>query len=152
MRTLIAAALIASAGCASAQGKPALQIVVEGLGQEAAACGIQKKAVESSVTRALGANGIEVSSSAAAALHVNINAYRVMQASRVVGCTTRLGVSVRGLVDPQSRIGGFGSKASAYLLLCEAGRLLSGAQRDVASAVTKALEEDVKACLGQLNY
>jgi hypothetical protein len=139
---------------ALAQGKPPLNIVVEGVGQEAAACGITGGAIESSVTRALKAHGIEVSASAGAALHVNVNAYRARDAGSrvVVGCTTRLGVSVRGLVDPQSRIGGFGSKSGAYLVLCEAGRLLSGAQRDVAAAVTKALEEEVKACLGQLNY
>jgi hypothetical protein len=120
--------------------------------QEAEACGITRAALESSAAGALKAHRIEVSSAAAAALHVNVNAYRVMQASRVVGCTTRLGVSVRGAVDPQSRIGGFGSKTGAYLVLCEAGRLFSGAQRDVANAVTKALEEDVKTCLAQLNY
>jgi hypothetical protein len=83
---------------------------------------------------------------------VNVNAYRVMQGSQAVGCTTRLGVSVRGSANPGPRIGGFSSKDGAYVVLCEAARLLSGAQRDVAGAVNKALEEDIRSCLAQLNY
>jgi hypothetical protein len=37
-------------------------------------------------------------------------------------------------------------------VVCEAGRLLSGAQRDIVAAVTRAFEQDIKSCLSQLSY
>lgn len=135
------------------QDKPALRIVVEGVGKEAAACGIKLAEVESAAARALKSHGIQASTDAKDAyLYVNVNAYRVMQGSAVVGCTTRLGVSVRAIPDPEPQIRGFRSKAATYVVLCDAGKLLSGSQRDVSGAVTKSLEEDIKNCLGQLSY
>jgi len=76
----------------------------------------------------------------------------VMQGSTVVGCTTRLGVSVRGNPDAEPQLGGFRPKAGSYVVLCEAGRLLSGSQRDVAGNVAKAFEADIRSCLAQLSY
>jgi hypothetical protein len=147
------AALVAGSQLSFAQGKPMLRVVVEGVGQEAEACGIQAAAIESTAVQALKQHGIQVSSdSRDPYLNLNVNAYRVMQASKVVGCTTRLGVSVRGHAGTEPPIRRFKSKAGAYVVLCDAGRLLSGSRRDVAAAVTRAFEEDIKACLGELNY
>ena len=70
----------------------------------------------------------------------------------MVGCTTRLGVSVRGNPDAEPQLGGFRPKAGSYVVLCEAGRLLSGSQRDVAGNVAKAFEADIRSCLAQLSY
>ena len=145
--------LLILAPAAFAQDKPALRIVAEGIGKEAAACGIKTEAVESAAARALNERGVQVSSDARDGyLYINVNAYRVMQGATAVGCTTRLGLSVRGTPDPEPRIRGFKPKAGAYVVLCDAGRLLSGSQRDVSGAVVRALEEDVKSCLGQLSY
>jgi hypothetical protein len=35
---------------------------------------------------------------------------------------------------------------------CEAGQLLSGAQREMGAAVAKAFEQEIRACLGQLSF
>lgn len=153
MRTPVVCALLAFAAGAFAQDKPALRVVVEGLGPETAACGIGRPAIESVAGRTLKAHNVAVSKDAKGAyLYLNVNAYRVMQGDTAVGCTTRLGVSVRGPVAPEPRIGAFSSKSGAYVVLCEAGKLLSGSQREMAGAVIKALEQDIKSCLAQLNY
>ena len=76
-----AAVLAACIDSSQAQTGPALRIVVEGVGKEAAACGIKTEAVESTA----------------------------------VGCTTRLGVSVRGNPDAEPQIRAFRSKAGAYV-------------------------------------
>jgi hypothetical protein len=124
--------------------------VVEGEGLE---CGIKRGTIESTTTRALTSHGIQISSNAKDPyLYVNVNAYRVMQGSTAVGCTTRLGVSVRATSDPEPQVRGFKSRSATYVVLCEAGRLLSGSQREVPAAVTKALEEDIKNCLAQVSY
>jgi hypothetical protein len=137
---------------ALAQDKPALRIVVEGVVKEAAACGLGTPAIEAVATRTLKAHNIAVSRDPAAPyLYLHVNAYRVMQGADVVGCTTRIGVSVRGAAG-EGAVRGFKPKADAYVVVCEAGRLLSGAQRDIVAAVTRAFEQDIKSCLSQLRY
>lgn len=144
-------ALLAS-GAALAQPKPALRILVDGVTREAEQCGIQQKAIESAAVRALNQHGIQVSADANDPyLYLHVNAYRVLQDAKAVGCTMRLGVSVRVESDSQPH-GAFRAKSGAYLVLCEAGRLLSGAQREVAAAIAKSFQEDIKACLAQLQY
>jgi len=151
--SFLAAALLAFGAAALAQDKPALRVVVEGVAREATECGIKKGEVESVAARSLKAHGIALSKDAKDPyLYLNVNAYRVMQGSTPVGCTTRIGVSVRAIPDPEPQVRGFKSKAATYVVLCDAGRLISGAQRDVAGAVTKAFEEDIKSCLAQLSY
>jgi hypothetical protein len=136
-----------------AQEKPALRVVVEGVGPEAVNCGIKASAIEAVAARALKSHGIQVSKDARHPyLYLNVNAYRVMQDQIPVGCTTRLGVSVRSVPEPEPVTRGFKSKAGTYVVLCDAGRLLSGSVREVAGAVTKAFEEDIKSCLGALQY
>jgi hypothetical protein len=135
------------------QDRPALRVVIEGAGQEAAECGIKSLALQGAAARALKAHGIQISADPKQPyLYINVNAYRVMQGSTVVGCTTRLGVSVRGNPDAEPQLGGFRPKAGSYVVLCEAGRLLSGSQRDVAGNVAKAFEADIRSCLAQLSY
>jgi len=152
MKRSLALVLLVCGELALGQDKPALRVVVDGIGREAEACGVRAPAIESAAAQALKANGIEVSAAGGGAyLYLNVNAYRVMQDSTVVGCTTRLGVSVRAAAG-EAQVRGFKPKADAYVVVCEAGRLLSGSQRDVAGAVAKAFEEDIRSCLGQLNY
>lgn len=147
-----AAALLISQS-ALGQDKPALRVVVEGVGNEAVNCGIRKSAIEALAARALKSHGIQLSKDAKDPyLYLNVNAYRVMQDQTPVGCTTRLGVSVRATPDAEPAVRGFRSKAGTYVVLCDAARLLSGSLRDVGGAVTKALEEDIKSCLAQLSY
>ncbi|HEX7220643.1 MAG TPA: hypothetical protein VF280_15645 [Burkholderiales bacterium] len=137
---------------ALAQDKPALRIVVDGVVKEAAACGLGVPAIEAVATRTLKSHNIAVSKNPADPyLYLNVNAYRVMQGADVVGCTTRIGVSVRGAAG-EGTVRGFKPKADAYVVVCEAGRLLSGAQRDIVAAVTRAFEQDIKSCLSQLSY
>lgn len=137
---------------ALAQDKPALRIVVDGVVKEAAACGLGVPAIEAVATRTLKSHNIAVSKNPADPyLYLNVNAYRVMQGADVVGCTTRIGVSVRGAAR-EGTVRGFKPKADAYVVVCEAGRLLSGAQRDIVAAVTRAFEQDIKSCLSQLSY
>lgn len=150
MKGILLLAVLLS-GTAFAQGKPGLRVVLDGVGAEAAACGISGPAIQAVAARTLKSHGIAVSSAAADPyLYVNVNAYRVMQADAVVGCTTRLGVSVRAVTSSAAR--GFKAKNEAYLVMCEAGRLISGSQRELAGAVNKAFEQDIKACLSQLSY
>lgn len=145
-----AASVYAASVCA--QDKPALRVVLDGVAQEAAACGIVAPAIEAVATRALGSHGIAVSSDPRAPyLYLNVNAYRVMQGSVAVGCTTRLGVSVRAATAGDA-VRGFRPKGGTYAVACEAGQLLSGAQREMGSAVVKAFEQDIKTCLAQLSY
>jgi hypothetical protein len=152
-RVFLMALLAVSGQTALAQGKPALRVVVEGITAEAQQCGIKKPAIESAAAQALKQHGIQVSTEGSDPhLYLNVNAYRVMQEATVVGCTTRIGVSVRGGADAQPALRGFKSKTGAYVVLCEVGRLLSGAQRDVAAAITKAFQEDIKRCLADLSY
>ena len=140
-------------GTAVAQDKPALRVVVEGIGTEAAACGMSQTALESLAVQALGKHGIAASTDPKAPyLYLNVNAYRVMSGAKVVGCTTRLGVSVRASAEAAPAVRGFKSRTGAYVALCDAGRLLSGSLREVPRAVNKAFEEDIQACLNQLSY
>lgn len=140
------------AGSALAQDRPALRIVIEGVVKEAAACGLGTPAIEAVATRTLKAHNIVVSRDPAAPyLYLHVNAYRVMQGTDVVGCTTRIGVSVRGAAG-EGTVRGFKPKGEAYVVVCEAGRLLSGAQRDIVAAVTRAFEQDIKSCLSQVSY
>jgi hypothetical protein len=144
--------LLAPAAAALAQAKPSLRILVDGVTREAEACGIRQAAIESTAQKALNQHGIQVSADAKDPyLYLHVNAYRVLQESKAVGCTTRLGVSVRVESDSQP-YGAFRAKSGAYVVLCEAGRLLSGAQREVAAAITKSFQEDIKSCLAQLQY
>ena len=150
MRSVLFLALFA--GAALAQDKPSLRIVIEGLTKEAAGCGLGTPAIEAVATRTLKSHGIAVTKDPAApSLYLNVNAYRVMQGSDVVGCTTRIGVSVRGAAG-DGTVRGFKPKTEAYVVVCEAGRLLSGAQREIVGAVMRAFEQDIKGCLSQLSY
>lgn len=152
MKNTLGILVLLLAGAALAQDKAELRIVVEGLAKEAAACGLGMPAIEAVATRTLRSHGIAVSKDPAAPyLYLNVNAYRVMQGADVVGCTTRIGVSVRGAAG-EGTVRGFKPKAEAYVVVCEAGRLLSGAQREIVAAVTRAFEQDIKSCLSQLSY
>lgn len=152
MRGPVTSVLLLYGAAVCAQDKPALRVVLDGVAQEAAACGIGRPAIEAVATRALRSHGIAVSSDPKGPyLYLNVNAYRVMQGEVAVGCTTRLGVSVRAATAGDA-VRGFRPKGGAYAVACEAGRLLSGAQREMAGAVTKAFEQDIKACLAQLSY
>ena len=137
---------------ALAQGKPALRIVVDGVVKEAAACGLGVPAIEAVAARTLKSHGIAVSKNPADPyLYLHVNAYRVMQGPDVVGCTTRIGASVRAAAG-EGMVRGFKPKGDAYVAVCEAGRLLSGAQRDIVAAVARAFEQEIKSCLAQLSY
>ena len=108
MKRKLVALGIVLATSAFGQDKPALRVVVEGVGTEAAHCGIKKSALESVAARALKAHGIELSKDERQPyLYVNLNAYRVMQDQTPVGCTTRLGVSVRAIPEPEPVVRGF---------------------------------------------
>lgn len=147
------AALLALSTTSFAQDKPALRVVVEGVGPEAVNCGIRKSALEAVAARTLKSHGIQLSKDESHPyLYLNVNAYRVLQDQVAVGCTTRLGVSVRAHPGAEPAVRGFKPKAGSYVVLCDAGRLLSGSQREVPGAVTKAFEEDIKSCLAQLSY
>jgi|SRR6185436_3014037 len=151
-RVLLAFLLAACTPATIAQGKPALRILVEGVTKEAEACGIRQAAIEAAALKALNERGVQVSADAKDPyLYLNVNAYRVLQESKAVGCTMRLGVSVRVESDSQP-YGAFRARSGAYVVLCEAGRLISGAQREVAGAIAKSFQEDIKACLAQLQY
>jgi hypothetical protein len=153
MKGPVLAGLLALSATSFAQDKPALRVVIEGLGKEETACGIKSAAVESTASRVLANGGVRTSTDAADPyLYINVNAYRVMQGGTAVGCATRVGVSVRAPADREPKVRGFKPKADVYVVLCDAGRLLSGSQRDVSGAVNRALEEDIKACLGRLSY
>jgi hypothetical protein len=150
LRALLA--LLLCAAPALAQEKPKLRLAIDGVGSEASACGIGEPAIQAVGTRTLKALGIPISSDPSDPyVYINVNAYRVTQGADVVGCAMRLGVSVRAAV-PDGAVRGLKPKGQAYLVLCEAGRLLSGAQRDLAAAVSRALEEDLKACFRQVEY
>jgi hypothetical protein len=137
---------------ALAQDKPALRIVVDGVVKEAAACGLGVPAIEAVASRTLKSHDIAVSKNPADPyLYLHVNAYRVMQGADVVGCSTRIGVSVRAGAGAGT-VRGFKPKSEAYVVVCEAGRLLSGAQRDIVAAVARAFEQDIKSCLAQLSY
>lgn len=152
MKNAFAVVLLLFTGLVFGQGKPSLRVVLDGVGQETAACGISGPAMQAVATRTLKAHGIAVSNDAASPyLYVNVNAYRVMQGDTVVGCTTRLGVSVRAAAA-EAAVRGFKPKTEGYVVVCEAGRLLSGAQHEMAGAVNKAFEQDIKSCLSQLSY
>ena len=151
-RVLLTLLVAAWAQAAYGQAKPALRILVDGVTREAEACGIRQAAIESTALKALNAHAIQVSTDAKDPyLYLHVNAYRVLQESKAVGCTTRLGVSVRVESDSQA-YGAFRARSGAYVVLCEAGRLISGAQREVAAAIPKSFQEDIKSCLAQLQY
>jgi hypothetical protein len=130
-----------------------LRIVVDGVGKEAAACGIGTAAIQTLAERSLKSHGIQISQDARDPyLYLHVNAYRVMQGADIVGCTTRIGVSVRARVSADAALRGLKPKGETYVVACESGRLLSGAVREMAGAVAKGFEQDIKTCLSQLSY
>lgn len=152
MRCPVASVLLLYGAAVCAQDKPVLRVVVDGVAQEAAACGISVPAIQAVAVRALGSHRIGVSTDPKDPyLYLHVNAYRVLQGSTAVGCTTRLGVSVRAAAAGNA-VRGFRPKGEVYAVACEAGQLLSGAQREIPRAVAKAFEQEIKACLAQLSY
>jgi len=152
-RSLFMALLLLLASNLNAQEERTLRVVVEGVGREAAACGIGIPALEAVAARTLKTYGVAVTRDPTAAyLYLNVNAYRVLQGSAVVGCTTRIGVSVRSAASAGGVLRGFRPKTHAHLVVCEEGRLLSGALHEMTAAVTRGLEQDIKSCLGQLSH
>jgi hypothetical protein len=130
-----------------------LRIVVDGVGKEAAACGIGTPAIQALAERSLKSHGIQIAQEARDPyLYLHVNAYRVMQGADIVGCTTRIGVSVRARVSADAALRGLKPKGEAYVVACESGRLLSGAVREMAGAVAKGFEQDINTCLSQLSY
>jgi hypothetical protein len=145
--------LLLACGPSAAQDKPSLRVVLEGVGQEAAACGLGTQAIQAVALRTLKSHGINTSQDARDPyLYLHLNAYRVMQGADIVGCTTRIGVSVRARVSADAALRGLKPKGEAYVVACESGRLLSGAVREMAGAVAKGFEQDIKSCLSQLSY
>ena len=130
-----------------------MRVLVDGVGNEAAACGIGTPAIQALAERSLKSHGIQVSQDARDPyLYLHVNAYRVMQGGDIVGCTTRIGVSVRARVSADAALRGLKPKGETYVVACESGRLLSGAVREMAGAVAKGFEQDIKTCLSQLSY
>jgi len=137
----------------AAQDKASLRVVVDGVGAEATACGLSTQAIQAVGRQSLESHGVSISQDARHAyLYLHVNAYRVMQGADIVGCTTRIGVSVRARVSADAVLRGFKPKGDAYVVACEAGRLISGAVREMAGAVAKGFEQDIKSCLSQLSY
>lgn len=149
MRYLILAfMLIAFPLVASAQQKPVLRIMVEELDAEAIRCGITESAIESIAALTLRNNGILVSSKADPFLYVVINAMDIGNSR----CVINLGVSVN-VFRRQTPIGGFNSRSGvATIEFCRQSVVGHTSQSRGAIFVSQGLENQIKICLGNLEY
>jgi hypothetical protein len=138
---------------AFAQGKPSLQVVVENPGRYARICGIQEASLESIATLTLRNNGIQVpSSSTNPFLHLSVNLQTVETGAETLGCAANVHVTVRYIAPGKPLYGGFKSRHGSTIELCEHGTLITASPSDIWRMVSRSVEEQVKLCLGSLEY
>jgi hypothetical protein len=146
-------AFFLSGSVACSQTKPTLQVLVEDLPPDAQICGVNESSVKSISALTLRNNGIQAAASSTNPyLYVNITATRVVQGDRVLGCAVYYDVSVRGSVPNTLR--DFKARESTFsaILICRSSRLVVESVSTVASSVTRRIEEEIKLCLGKLEY
>ena len=139
-----------------AQEKPRLHVAVEQLGRSALACGIDQSSIESIAALTLRNNGIHPSvQSTNPFLNVQVAVQPARTGNNLLGCFLNIDVSVRGLregSDIHMSMGQFKARVVAAHLLCEAGHSVVGAVSETPSLLTRALEQSIKLCLGELEY
>ena len=159
MKTLAVAVLAVAflwSSPSRAQEKPGLEVIIENLNDHATPCGISKLSMESVAALTLRNNGIRL-------MHQFTNPHLYLLATPVamvtkgdkpVGCAVFLRVTVRGYVADSSlpSLGGFKARSLPVVELCSSGLLLTGPESTFGTRFTDALERQIRACLGQLEY
>jgi hypothetical protein len=148
--TLVAIGLLS--GTVGAQQKPSLQVLVEELDPDARICGLSKSSIEPIAMLTLRNNGIHVVPMSNPFLYVHATVLVMRRGSEVIGCAVSSRVDVRALL-PQKRLSGVKSRGSmAATVLCETSSLMSGPSSGMESQYFNSLEQDIKLCLGKLDY
>lgn len=142
---------------AEAQQRPRLAVLVQQLDEEAARCGIYTSSIESIAALTLRNNGILADTGITnPALYVLTTVYAAQDTRGVVRrCVFGLMVSVRGFRSSDSArapIGGFNSRGRTFSVLCEHGGTFVSSQSDAGTFLAQHLENNIKLCLGDLEY
>jgi hypothetical protein len=144
---LVLSALLSSTTLAAENVRPSLQVQVA-LGERAAQCGIDKQSIESIAALTLRNNGIR-------AAKERTEPYLYISAAvgpKGAGCMANLLVSVR-VIDFFAGRGGFAIRDKlAAVILCNSDSVLRARHGEMATTFNSALEDQIKVCLGQLDY
>jgi hypothetical protein len=145
--------LVLSLSC-HAQIRPALSLVTDGIDSDANACGVTQSAIESITGLTLRNNGIEFvlrrPEAGGAYLYVNFNVIQMPVGGTRV-CVMSLGVrvqqhSLEQLAPP------FKSRRPTSVLLCDKASIFYMPSHVAASRAAANLENQIKQCLGDLDY
>lgn len=155
MRRLIFGAMLTAtllwSVASSAQERPTLQVLIEDLDQEAAACGIDQRSLESIAALTLRNNGIQVVASTIPYLYVQLTVIAIRNtANNVIGCANNVMITVRALGP--APLGRFKPRKWVGTNLCMSSAVISGPVSDFSKRTNDMLEQHIKICLGELDY
>jgi len=149
---LVATLLVASTDALAQQQRPQLRVLVEDLDEVAAKCGVSKSQLESIATLTLRNNGIQVVNETTNPFLAVVTTF-IPTAAR--GCAFYTRVSVQGLSQSdiaKGPIGVFKARSRSHTVLCEQSALRIGPKVGIMGDMTEELENNIKQCLGQLDY
>jgi hypothetical protein len=151
---MFVAVAITWSGFASAQQKPAVQVLIEDLNQYAAGCGINKYSLESIAALTLRNNGMQVVENSTVYLFIRAGVVPALTGGNInVGCFVSHSVRMIIMSPLTQPVGGIKPRnALSIVSLCEESGNLIGTQSNLLTLVIAALENDIKLCLGQLDY
>jgi hypothetical protein len=148
---ILSAALMVYATAARAEA-PSVQILVDGVDDDARRCGLSQDSISSQVAITLRALGIRISETRTNPwLYVNVNVL-----DGPAACIANIQVRLEGMsAEDISRapMGGFHSRDGRFTSLCEYEYVASQPrQLDPAAALLKNVEMVTKTCLGKVDY
>jgi hypothetical protein len=142
--------LLASA--AFAQAKPSVGLVIERVGRYAETCGIQESSIESIAALTLRNNGIQVRKGSDPFLYIAVNAQSVEVGNRTLGCALNVSVRVESFLLQNTPVSGFKARLLPSVMMCHSAILITASLLNAAGMASDAIEQQIKLCLGQLEY
>ena len=135
-----------------AQQRPTLQIVVDNLSQDAAPCGIDKSSLESIASLTLRNNGVQgTASETNPILYIQPSIQTEMYGGRAIGCSAALLVQIL-FIGPAPTSKFKAKRSVVFYELCKSGEYAAGPIASFSKQISDALEQEIKLCLGKLDY
>ena len=134
---------------AVAQQRPSLAVLVEDIDSDGIRCGLSKSALESIATLTLRNNGIQVGSDFR-------GPYLAVETTALpngnTGCVVNITMKIKTIRLPDAISIIKPRRDYLEVIFCYQGNLLMGANAGMAKRVNDALENQIKICLGTLDY
>jgi hypothetical protein len=132
--------------------KKPLYVLIEDLDPDAQRCGIQKSSLESIAALTLRTYGLKAAGAATNPyLYVNTIVFPLQQGSGVLSCAAALRVSVEAVAGQMS-MNGFKARSTVSTPLCGKTGLYVGSVYNFSGQLSNGLEQQLKICLGDVEY